>query len=140
MPFVCIWLICFLLTTDGSSGSDRNNSEVEPKPKPKPVPRKDPPPKLRPSPPVTAPTSNTQNVRFSNLSKFVGMLLSYVTSVLIIKFDIDDIIIVNDCRDRENRKRAILMRSGLLRQENGFKRTTKKLKMVEFLFLYISII
>jgi hypothetical protein len=74
------------------------------------------------------------------LSKFVGMLLSYVTSVLIIKFDIDDIIIVNDCRDRENRKRAILMRSGLLRQENGFKRTIKKLKMVEFLFLYITII
>ncbi|MCI07947.1 putative mediator of RNA polymerase II transcription, partial [Trifolium medium] len=47
---------------NGSSGSDRNNSEVEPKPKPKPVPRKDPPPKLRPSPPVTAPTNATQNV------------------------------------------------------------------------------
>ncbi|CAJ2641593.1 probable mediator of RNA polymerase II transcription subunit 26c [Trifolium pratense] len=46
---------------NGSSGSDRNNSEVEPKPKPKTVPRKDPPPKLRPSPPVTAPTNATQN-------------------------------------------------------------------------------
>lgn len=61
----CLNLFDILFTpeTDGSSGSDRNPSELEPKPKQKPIlPRKEPPPKLRPSPPVTAPA--TQNVGF----------------------------------------------------------------------------
>lgn len=40
---------------------------------------------------------------------------------------------LNDCRDRENKERAILMLRGLHLQENGFKRTIKRLKMVEFI-------
>ncbi|CAI8598814.1 unnamed protein product [Vicia faba] len=53
---------------NGSSGSDRNTSELETKPKQKPIlPRKEPPPKLRPSPPVTAPaTQNRQREQREN--------------------------------------------------------------------------
>ena len=46
----------FLTHTDGSSGSDRNNSEAEIKPKQKPIPRKEAPP--RPSPPASAAPQN----------------------------------------------------------------------------------
>lgn len=48
--------------TDGSSGSDRNNSEAEPKPKA--IPRREAPPKPTRSPPVTTThPSASQNVR-----------------------------------------------------------------------------
>lgn len=53
---VCVGLICFLGHIDGSSGSERNNSEAEAKPKS--IPRKEAPPK--PSPSVPAPPLNVR--------------------------------------------------------------------------------
>ena len=50
-----------LPNTDGSSGSDRNNSEAEPKPKV--IPRKEAPPKPAASPSIPIHAASPQNVR-----------------------------------------------------------------------------
>lgn len=71
--FVCVLLIdLLLLCTDGSSGSDRNNSESEPKPKA--IPRKEAPPRPAQSAPASAASAH-QNVWIPKLESLALCLV-----------------------------------------------------------------
>ncbi|XLS86441.1 hypothetical protein HN51_036607 [Arachis hypogaea] len=94
-------------TMNGSSGSDCNTSEAEPKPKM--IPCKEALPK--PTPPPSVPTPS---IAFQNCLNPPN-------------------VVANITEDRENKEIEILTRRGLLRQGSSFKKTTKRLKMVEFL-------